>query len=160
MQFAIGITAKRRVEFEAMHGRPDGSPENAYWNVAPGIIYSIAHRPGEFSLAKRSASTSQNTNFVYNLNLTLFLETPMARVPASEFQREFGRLRGVAHREAVIVTSHGRDDVVLVSAEEYQRLRGLDRRAMHVSELSDEDLAALDAVEIPAEAARYNHEMT
>lgn len=34
----------------------------------------------------------------------------MARVPASEFQREFGRLRGVAHRAAVIVTSHGRDD--------------------------------------------------
>ena len=72
----------------------------------------------------------------------------MARVPASEFQREFGRLRGVAHREAVIVTSHGRDDVVLLSAEEYQRLRSLDRRAMHVSELTDEDLAALDAVKI------------
>jgi hypothetical protein len=31
---------------------------------------------------------------------------------------------------------------------------------MHVSELTDEDLAALDAVEIPTEAARYNHEMT
>jgi prevent-host-death family protein len=104
---------------------------------------------------------SQNTHFVYNPSADgLFLETPMARVPASEFQREFGRLRGVAHREAVIVTSHGRDDVVLLSAEEYQRLRSLDRRAMHVSELSDEDLVALDAVEIPAEAARYNHEMT
>ena len=84
----------------------------------------------------------------------------MARVPASEFQRDFGRLRGVAHREVVIVTNHGRDDVVLLSSEEYQRLRNLDRRAMHVSELSDEDLAALDAVKIPAEAARYNHEMT
>jgi prevent-host-death family protein len=71
----------------------------------------------------------------------------MARVPASEFQREFGRLRGVAHREAVSVTSHGRDDVVLLSAEEYQRLRSLDRRAMHVSDLTDEELAALDNVE-------------
>ena len=50
----------------------------------------------------------------------------MAKVPASEFQREFSRLRRVAHREAVIVTSHGRDDVVLLSAEEYQRLRSLD----------------------------------
>jgi len=83
----------------------------------------------------------------------------MARVPASEFQREFGRLRGVAHREAVIVTSHGRDDVVLVSAEEYQRLRGLDRRAMHVSQLSNEEVAALDAADISAVTARYNHEM-
>jgi PHD/YefM family antitoxin component YafN of YafNO toxin-antitoxin module len=58
------------------------------------------------------------------------------------------------------VTSHGRDDVVLLSAEEYQRLRNLDRRAMHVSDLTDEELAALDNVEIPPEAARYNHEMT
>jgi prevent-host-death family protein len=87
-------------------------------------------------------------------------ETVVARVPASEFQREFGRLRGVAHREAVIVTSHGRDDVVLLSAEEYQRLRSLDRRAIHVSELTEEELAALESVEIPAEAARYNHELT
>lgn len=83
----------------------------------------------------------------------------MARIPASEFQREFGRLRGVAHREAVIVTSHGRDDVVLLSAEEYQRLRSLDRSAMHVSELSDEEILALGNVEISAEAARYNHEV-
>jgi hypothetical protein len=47
-----------------------------------------------------------------------------------------------------------------LSAEEYQRLRNLHRRATHVSELTDEDLAALDAVEIPAEAARYNHEVS
>ena len=60
----------------------------------------------------------------------------------------------------MIVTSHGRDDVVLVCAEEYQRLRNLDRRAMHVSELSQEEIAALEVVKIPAEAARYNHEMT
>ncbi len=84
----------------------------------------------------------------------------MARVPASEFQREFGRLRGVAHREAVIVTSHGRDDVVLLSAEEYQRLRSLDRRALPVSELPDDVIAALDTVEISEEAKQYNHEMT
>jgi prevent-host-death family protein len=83
----------------------------------------------------------------------------MARVPASEFQRQFGRLRGVAHREAVIVTSHGRDDVVLLSAEEYQRLRSLDRRAMPVSALTDQELAALDEAKISDEAARYNHEM-
>jgi prevent-host-death family protein len=101
----------------------------------------------------------QNAKFTYNAEIAFLLETCMARVPASEFQREFGRLRGVAHREAVIVTSHGRDDVVLVSAEEYQRLRNLDRRAMHVSQLSDEEVAALDAAEVPAAAACYNHEM-
>jgi prevent-host-death family protein len=93
------------------------------------------------------------------MRIIRILEVNMARVPASKFQREFGRLRGVAHREAVIVTSHGRDDVVLVSAQEYQRLRSLDRRAMHASGLTDEELSALEKVEIPAEAARYNHEV-
>ncbi|MDB6084123.1 MAG: Phd/YefM family antitoxin [Gammaproteobacteria bacterium] len=64
----------------------------------------------------------------------------MARVPASQFQREFGRLRGVAHREAVMVTSHGRDDVVLLAAEEYRRLR------------------KLEAVDAATLTTRYQHE--
>jgi len=84
----------------------------------------------------------------------------MAKVPASKFQKEFGYYRTVAHREAVTVTSHGRDDVVLLSAQEYQRLRGLERRSMPVFELSAAEISALEAVTIPAEATRYDHEMT
>jgi cytochrome P450 len=38
--------------------------------------------------------------------------------------------------------------------------RHLERRTMHVSELSDEELSGLAGVEIPAEAARYDHELT
>lgn len=84
----------------------------------------------------------------------------MAKVTAARFQKEFGQFRTLAHREAVTVTSHGRDDVVLLSAEEYERLRNLERRTMHVSDLTDDELHALEQVEIPAEAARYDHEMT
>jgi PHD/YefM family antitoxin component YafN of YafNO toxin-antitoxin module len=84
----------------------------------------------------------------------------MAKVTACRFQKEFGHFRTLAHREAVTVTSHGRDDVVLPSVEEYQRLRDLERSSMHVSELSHEELWALEHVEIPAEASRYDHEMT
>lgn len=60
----------------------------------------------------------------------------------------------------MIVTSHGRDDAVLLSAEEYQRLRRLDRRTLPVTAFTDAELAALESVEIPAEAARHDHEMT
>ncbi len=83
----------------------------------------------------------------------------MIKVTSREFQKEFGRFRAIAHREAVTITNHGREDLVLISAEEYKRLRRLDRRAMHVSELSDEELADLEAVQIPAEAAQYNNEV-
>lgn len=84
----------------------------------------------------------------------------MAKVTAGRFQKEFGHFRTLAHREAVTVTSHGRDDVVLLSAAEYQRLRGLERQTMHVSELTAEEIRALERVEIPVEASRYDHEMT
>ncbi len=84
----------------------------------------------------------------------------MTEITSREFQKEFGRFRAIAHREAVKITNHGREDLVLISAEEYKRLRRLDRQAMHASELSDEELADLEAVDIPAEAARYNDEIT
>ena len=70
----------------------------------------------------------------------------MVRVVASQVQRQFGRLRSIAHREAVIVTSHGRDDIVLLSAEEYQRLVSLDGRAPSVSEQTGDDSLAVHAV--------------
>lgn len=84
----------------------------------------------------------------------------MAKVTAAQFQKEFGVFRTLAHREAVTVTNHGRDDVVLLSATEYERLRNLERRTMHVSELGEEELRTLENLEIPGEASRYDHEMT
>ena len=83
----------------------------------------------------------------------------MARVTSATFQREFGRFRTVAQREAVIVTNHGRADLVVMAADEYTRLRNLDRTAMPVSDLSNDELTALERVEIPAEARQYDHEM-
>ncbi len=83
----------------------------------------------------------------------------MTRVTAGEFQKEFGRFRSVAHREAVTITNHGRDDLVLLSAEEYQRLKSRDRQALHVSQLTEDELNEIAHAEIPAEAAQFNHEM-
>jgi prevent-host-death family protein len=81
------------------------------------------------------------------------------KVTSAEFQREFGRYRAIAHREAVTITAHGRDDVVLLAAEEYHRLRNLERHAMHVTDLSDDELRAIEGVQIPPEAAEHDREM-
>ena len=83
----------------------------------------------------------------------------MAQVSSGELQKEFGRYRAIAHREAVVITNHGREDLVLLSAEEYRRLQELEERAFHVSEMSVDDLASLSQVEIPAEAKLYNDEV-
>jgi prevent-host-death family protein len=83
----------------------------------------------------------------------------MAQVTSGQLQKEFGRYRTIAHREAVLITNHGREDLVLLSAEEYRRLQELEKRAFHVSALTDEELADLSKAEIPSEAKRFNVEM-
>ena len=80
-------------------------------------------------------------------------------VTSAEFQRNFGRYREAAIREAVTITNHGRESLVLLSAEEYRRLKGRDREALHVSELRDEDMEAILGADVPAETAAYDHEL-
>ena len=83
----------------------------------------------------------------------------MIRVTAAEFQRKFGRYRESAQREPVAITSHGRESVVLLSAEEYRRLKQQDRQARYVWELEPAELDAISRAEPPAEAAEFDHEL-
>ncbi len=61
----------------------------------------------------------------------------MARTTAVEFQRHIGRYQDLARQEPVEITRHGREHLVLLSAEEYKRLRARDRRAYAAGELCD-----------------------
>jgi PHD/YefM family antitoxin component YafN of YafNO toxin-antitoxin module len=70
----------------------------------------------------------------------------MIEVPATEFAKHFGRYKDIAQREPVAITSHGRTTGYFVAEHEYaeyQRLKAMSRRALHVSELSDETAVAL-----------------
>jgi PHD/YefM family antitoxin component YafN of YafNO toxin-antitoxin module len=70
----------------------------------------------------------------------------MIEVPATEFAKHFGRYKEIAQREPVAITSHGRTTGYFVAEHEYaeyQRLKAMSRRALHVSELSDATAAAL-----------------
>lgn len=82
----------------------------------------------------------------------------MAKVTSGEFQREFGRYRALAQREAVVITNHGRDDVVLLGAEDYARLRRYEQKALHVSELPANVVEELGTIATPKEAAKFNRE--
>jgi len=48
----------------------------------------------------------------------------MTRVTATEFKNNIGAFSDAAMSEPVIITSHDRDRLVLLSAEEYSRLAG------------------------------------
>lgn len=49
----------------------------------------------------------------------------MTRVSATEFKNNIGTYSDAAMTEPVIITSHQRDRLVLMSADEYRRLTGL-----------------------------------
>jgi prevent-host-death family protein len=85
---------------------------------------------------------------------------PMVRISEGECQRQWSEIRAMAIAEPVTITSEGRDRMVLMSAEEYSRLKRRDRQVMTLEDFTDEDIAALEEVRAPSEAAAFNHEVT
>jgi prevent-host-death family protein len=83
----------------------------------------------------------------------------METVTAGEFQRKIGHYQDRALVEPVMVTRNGRERLVLLAAEEFKRLRRLDREALPVTALSDSHLAAIAAAEVPAAYAHLDAEL-
>ena len=80
------------------------------------------------------------------------------RVPAADFQRNVGRYQDLALTQAVTITRNGRDRTVLISAEEYQRLKRHDRRVIVSGEFTEAELDAIERAEIPVEYGQLNEE--
>jgi prevent-host-death family protein len=80
-------------------------------------------------------------------------------VPAGEVQRHFALWQDRALTRPVAVTSRGRPRVVMLSVEEYERLRRRDRQALRVEDLPDELVDAIAASEPPEEARRFDGEV-
>ena len=83
----------------------------------------------------------------------------MLTVSAAEFQRNIGRYQDLALREPVNVTRNGREGTVLISTDEYRRLKRRDRDVLRPEDFSEQDIAALEASRPPVEAAAFDHEL-
>lgn len=84
----------------------------------------------------------------------------MITVSSVEFQRNFGRYQDVALTEPVAVTRNGRDRLVLLSVDEYHRLKQRDRQVLRLEDFTEDDLKAILAVEPSAAAAAFDHEVS
>jgi len=82
------------------------------------------------------------------------------RVTTAEFIKGYGTLADKALVEPVTITKNGRDRLVLVSADEYERLRRRDRRAFRAEELSEADVTLITKAEVPAEYAHLDEELS
>jgi hypothetical protein len=71
--------------------------------------------------------------------------------PASEVQKNFGAYHDRALAEPVRVTKYGRETVFIVSAKTFHELKQAQRRALAAADLTNAEMAAIDAAEIPDE---------
>ena len=69
--------------------------------------------------------------------------TDMIRIPSTEFGKEVGRYQDVALSQPVTVTRDGRDRTVMISAEEYGRLKRRDRQVFGTGEAPEEVIEAV-----------------
>ena len=67
---------------------------------------------------------------------------------ASEFQDRVGEALDRSLKQPVLITKHGRPRNVVLSYDEYERLSARDRRAVKAEDLTEDDIAALEASEM------------
>jgi prevent-host-death family protein len=83
----------------------------------------------------------------------------MMKVSAAEFQRNIGRYQDVALTQAVAVTRNGRERTVLISVEEYERLKRRDRQVLRPEDFTEKDLAALEQTRAPESTKAFDSEL-
>jgi prevent-host-death family protein len=72
----------------------------------------------------------------------------MIKISSAEFQRNFGVYQDKALAGPVAITRNGRERLVVVSADEYRRLKRRAREVLPVEALSDADLDAIARTEM------------
>ena len=71
------------------------------------------------------------------------------KVTTADFIKKYGTLADRALSEAVTITKNGRDRLVVISADEYARLKRRDRRAVRLEDFTDAEIAAIGESKMP-----------
>lgn len=80
-------------------------------------------------------------------------------VTSADFQRNLGLYQDEALKKPVAITKNGRPRTVLISAEEYARLKRRDRRVLEAAEVSERQIAALREAKVPDGFANLDAEL-
>lgn len=75
----------------------------------------------------------------------------MTKISSAEFQRNLGLYQDKALSEPVTITKNGRERLVLLSVDEYDRLKRRDRRVFRTEDLPEEWIEAIEKAKVPEE---------
>ena len=81
------------------------------------------------------------------------------RISSSEFLKNYEKLSDEALAEPVTITRDGHDRLVLLSVEEYERLKRRDRRVRRIEDFTAEEMEAIAQAEVPEEYAQLDEEL-
>jgi PHD/YefM family antitoxin component YafN of YafNO toxin-antitoxin module len=81
------------------------------------------------------------------------------RVTTAEFIKNYGSFADQALLEPLTITKNGRDRLVLLSADEYSRLKRRDRHVVRPEELTDDEIVLIAKAEVRAEHAHLDAEL-
>jgi PHD/YefM family antitoxin component YafN of YafNO toxin-antitoxin module len=81
------------------------------------------------------------------------------RVTTAAFIKHYGRLADRALSEPLTITKNGHDRLVVLSIDEYERLKRRDRRVIVAGDLTDAEITLIAAAEVPAEQAHLDDEL-
>jgi prevent-host-death family protein len=88
-----------------------------------------------------------------------FRKTRDMKVSSAEFQKQSDTLADKALTEPVTITRNGRNRLVLLSVEEYERLKRRYRRVVRLEDFTDEEMALIATAEVPTEYAHLDDEL-
>jgi prevent-host-death family protein len=91
--------------------------------------------------------------------LSIMSTDDVVTVTSADFQRNIGLYQDEALKKPVAITKNGRPRTVLISAEEYERLKRRDRRVITAGEVSERQIAALREARVPDRFADLDAEL-
>jgi PHD/YefM family antitoxin component YafN of YafNO toxin-antitoxin module len=80
-------------------------------------------------------------------------------VTAAEFHRNVGVYQDMALTKTVAITKNGRERTVLLSAEEFHRLKRRDRRVLAAGDLTDIQIEAIRKARVPDQYTHLDDEL-
>jgi prevent-host-death family protein len=130
------------------------------WHTQPELVTFLA-QPLDRKTWKIIAD---NMYYTYNPHMENSPKSYMSiddavTVSAAEFHRNVGVYQDIALTKPVTITKNGRERTVLLSAQEYARLKRRDRRVIAAGELSERQVDAIRNARVPDQYAELDKEI-
>jgi PHD/YefM family antitoxin component YafN of YafNO toxin-antitoxin module len=81
------------------------------------------------------------------------------KISNTDFLKNYHALTDKAQSEPIVITEGGRDRLVVLSAEEYERLKRRDRRVVKLEDFTEEEMALIARSEPSREDAHLDAEL-